>query len=189
MNDWGETGAADLGRGIAAGRIDPVDLAQAFLDRARAHPEAGRVYARMTEGRALAEATAARARARAGQRRGPLDGVPISWKDNFDSAGVATEAGSALLAGRIPERDAEVLATATAGGLVCLGKTHLSELAFSGLGLNPVTATAPNVNDPEAVPGGSSPWSIQPIIRQDDRITGLGRCQRSGAIPWFPKDP
>ena len=156
MNDWGETGAADLGRGIAAGRIDPVDLAQAFLDRARAHPEAGRVYARMTEGRALAEATAARARARAGQRRGPLDGVPISWKDNFDSAGVATEAGSALLAGRIPERDAEVLATATAGGLVCLGKTHLSELAFSGLGLNPITATAPNVNDPEAVPGGSS---------------------------------
>ncbi len=156
MDDWGGLSAAELGRGIAAGRIDPVELAQAFLDRARAHPEAGRVYARMTEARARAEAGAARGRARSGQRRGPLDGVPISWKDNFDTAGVATEGGSALLAGRVPARDAAVLATATAGGLVSLGKTHLSELAFSGLGLNPVTATAPNVNDPEAAPGGSS---------------------------------
>ena len=49
-----------------------------------------------------------------------------------------------------------MLATATAGGSVCLGKTHMSELAFSGLGLNPMTATPPNVNDPGAVPGGSS---------------------------------
>jgi aspartyl-tRNA(Asn)/glutamyl-tRNA(Gln) amidotransferase subunit A len=85
-----------------------------------------------------------------------LDGVPISWKDLFDSAGVATEAGSALLAGRVPDRDAEVLARATHQGLVCLGKTHMSELAFSGLGLNPVTATPPSVNDPGAVAGGSS---------------------------------
>uniref|UniRef100_UPI0037C5D248 amidase n=1 Tax=Roseovarius salis TaxID=3376063 RepID=UPI0037C5D248 len=91
-----------------------------------------------------------------GLRRGPLDGVPVSWKDLFDSAGTATEAGSALLAGRVPERDARVLANAAMAGLVCLGKTHMSELAFSGLGLNPVTATPPNLHDPGAVPGGSS---------------------------------
>lgn len=156
MDDWGRTGAAELGRGIAAGRIDPVDLAEAMLDRGRAHPEAGRIYARLTPDRALAEARAARDRARAGLRRGPLDGVPLSWKDNVDTAGTATEAGSALLLGRVPDRDAEVLATATAAGLVCLGKTHLSELAFSGLGVNPITATAPNVNDPAVAPGGSS---------------------------------
>jgi aspartyl-tRNA(Asn)/glutamyl-tRNA(Gln) amidotransferase subunit A len=60
------------------------------------------------------------------------------------------------LAGRTPARDAEVLSRATAQGLVCLGKTHMSELAFSGLGLNPVTATPPCVNDPGAVAGGSS---------------------------------
>ena len=156
MDDWGRMSAADLGRGIAAGRIDPVELAGAMLDRARAHPDSARIYARMTEDRALAEARAAQARARAGRRLGPLDGVPVSWKDNVDTAGVATEAGSALLAGRVPAEDAEVLRTATATGLVCLGKTHLSELAFSGLGLNPITATPPNVNDPGAVPGGSS---------------------------------
>jgi aspartyl-tRNA(Asn)/glutamyl-tRNA(Gln) amidotransferase subunit A len=69
---------------------------------------------------------------------------------------VATEAGSALLKGRTPAQDAEVLSRATQAGLVCLGKTHMSELAFSGLGLNPVTGTPPCINDPAAVPGGSS---------------------------------
>ena len=90
------------------------------------------------------------------QRKGLLDGVPVSWKDLFDTAGVETEAGSALLKGRTPRADAAVLTTATGEGLVCLGKTHMSELAFSGLGLNPVTATSPCINDEQAVPGGSS---------------------------------
>jgi aspartyl-tRNA(Asn)/glutamyl-tRNA(Gln) amidotransferase subunit A len=156
MADWRKMSAGDLGRGIASGGIDPVELAEAFLEAIAAHPDADRIYARTTPGRARAEATAAAARARAGHRKHPLDGVPISWKDLFDSAGVATEAGSALLAGRVPAADAAVLANATAQGSVCLGKTHLSELAFSGLGLNPITATPPNVNDPAAVPGGSS---------------------------------
>jgi aspartyl-tRNA(Asn)/glutamyl-tRNA(Gln) amidotransferase subunit A len=58
--------------------------------------------------------------------------------------------------GRVPETDALVLQNATAAGLVCLGKTHMSEIAFSGLGLNPITATPPCVNDHDAVAGGSS---------------------------------
>ena len=82
--------------------------------------------------------------------------MPISWKDLFDTAGTATEAGSALLKDRVPARDAGVLRTATTSGLVCLGKTHMTELAFSGLGLNPVTASPPCVNDHDAVSGGSS---------------------------------
>lgn len=156
FDEWARMTACDLGRGIGDGRIDPVDLAQGFLDAAAAHDLGPRIYSALTADRARAEAEAARKRARDGVRRGLLDGVPVSWKDLFDSAGVATEAGSALLAGRVPDRDAEVLARATRAGLVCLGKTHMSELAFSGLGLNPVTATSPNINDPAAVPGGSS---------------------------------
>ena len=154
--EWLEMTAADLGRGIEAGEISPVALTEAFLEAIRGHRHRDRIYARLTESRALAEAAAAHDRAKAGLRRGPLDGVPLSWKDLFDTAGVATEAGSALLAGRVPQRDARVLRNATAAGLVCLGKTHMSELAFSGLGLNPVTATPPCVNDAAAVPGGSS---------------------------------
>lgn len=148
--------AADLGRGIGAGEIDPVELATHFLDAIEAHEHGPRIYARLTRERAMAEAGAAAARAKAGMRLSPLDGVPISWKDLFDTAGTATEAGSKLLEGRVPDRDAPVLRNATAMGLVCLGKTHMSEIAFSGLGLNPSTATPPNVNDPGAVPGGSS---------------------------------
>ncbi len=148
--------AAELGRRIEAGRLDPRDVTEAFLAAIETHPLAARIYARLTETRARAEAEAAADRARRGLRRGPLDGVPVSWKDLFDTAGVATEAGSALLAGRVPERDAEVVRSATEAGLVGLGKTHMSELAFSGLGYNPVTATPPCVNDPEAVSGGSS---------------------------------
>ena len=138
------------------GRINPVELTEFFLDAIAAHPLAPRIYARTTETRARGEAMGAAARAKSGLRRHPLDGVPLSWKDLFDTAGIATEAGSALLKGRTPTTDAETLQTATLLGSVCLGKTHMSELAFSGLGLNPVTATPPCVNDDQAVAGGSS---------------------------------
>ena len=156
MQDWRWMTAADLGRGIAAGVIGPVDLTEVYLAAIDAHEHRDRIYARFTHDRARAEAKAAAARAASGFRRGPLDGVPVSWKDLFDSAGIGTEAGTALLAGRVPTRDAKVLETATAAGLVCLGKTHMSEIAFSGLGLNPITATPPCVNDAGAVAGGSS---------------------------------
>ncbi|MBT2131690.1 amidase [Aliiroseovarius lamellibrachiae] len=155
-NEWLKMSVGDLGRGIGAGKIDPVDLTTAFFDAIKAHPFADRIYARLTEDRAMAEAKAASIRAKSGQRLGLVDGVPASWKDLFDTAGVATEAGSALLKDRVPDEDAEVLKNATAQGMICLGKTHMSELAFSGLGLNPVTATPPCVNDHDAVSGGSS---------------------------------
>ncbi len=153
---WANMTAAELGREIGQGRIHPVELAEAFLDAIDSHPQSARIYARTTPTRARGEAMAAASRAREGFRKGLLDGVPVSWKDLFDTAGIATEAGSALLKHRTPTRDAAVLETATLQGLVCLGKTHMSELAFSGLGLNPVTATPPCLNDDRAVPGGSS---------------------------------
>ncbi|WP_420858033.1 amidase [Marivivens marinus] len=156
MRDWLWASAADLGRGIGAGQIDPVDLCETYLAEIDAHPLRDRIYARVTHDRARVEAKAASNRAKTGHRLSPLDGVPISWKDLFDTAGTATEAGTRLMEGRIPDRDAEVLLNATAAGLVCLGKTHLSEIAFSGLGYNPMTATPPCVNDPDSVPGGSS---------------------------------
>ncbi|RZW05457.1 MAG: amidase [Rhodobacteraceae bacterium] len=156
MDEWLRATAADLGRGIEKGRIDPVDLTEAHLSAIDAHAHKDRIYARVTADLARAQAKAASDRAKAGVRRSPLDGVPISWKDLFDTAGIVTEAGSALLKDRIPDRDAVVLQNAVAAGTVCLGKTHMSELAFSGLGYNPVTATPPNVNDEAGAPGGSS---------------------------------
>jgi aspartyl-tRNA(Asn)/glutamyl-tRNA(Gln) amidotransferase subunit A len=154
--NWLHMTASDLGRGIAAGKIHPVELTEAFLEAIDHHPLRDRIFTRTTPRRARSMTLAAAGRAKAGLRIGLLDGVPLSWKDLFDTAGAATEAGSALLKGRVPDADAEVLVNATARGLVCLGKTHMSELAFSGLGLNPITATPPCVNDAGAVAGGSS---------------------------------
>lgn len=163
MQDWLSMTAADLGRGIGAGEIDPIALCETYLAAIEAHPLRDRIYARVTASRARAEASAAARRAQSGQRLSLLDGVPISWKDLYDTAGVATEAGSKLLEGRVPEHDALVLQNATAAGLVCLGKVHMSELAFSGLGYNPSTNTPPCVNDADAVPGGSSSGSAASV--------------------------
>ena len=156
MDQWRWMTAEALGQGIGSGSIDAEALTEVYLAAIDTHKYRDRIYARVTHDRARSEAAAAAERARAGLRRGPLDGVPISWKDLFDTAGVATEAGTKLMEGRVPDADAEVLGNATAAGLVCLGKTHLSEIAFSGLGVNPMTATPPCVNDAEAAPGGSS---------------------------------
>lgn len=160
--EWRLAGAAEQGRAIAAGELDPVEQAEAYLEAAR---DAGDIYARLTPERARDEAMAAHQRAKQGRRRGSLDGVSLSWKDLFDTAGVATEAGSKLLHGRVPDADAEVLVQATLGGAVCLGKTHMTELAFSGLGINPMTATPPNIRDPKLAPGGSSSGAALSVAR------------------------
>jgi aspartyl-tRNA(Asn)/glutamyl-tRNA(Gln) amidotransferase subunit A len=172
---WGGMGAAALGRAIGEGRADPVEVAEALLEAAGGHPLGGRIFARLTPERARAEARAARQRAREGLRRGPLDGVPLAWKDLFDTAGVPTEAGTALMRGRTPTADAAVLRAATLAGTVCLGKTHMTEIAFSGLGLNPITATPPNRHDPERLAGGSSSgaaaavaWGLAPAATGSD---------------------
>lgn len=154
--DWLRAPAAEQGRAIMAGILSPIEQVEAYLDAIASQPWGERIYARLTPTRARIESIAAHDRARAGLRRGLLDGVALSWKDNFDTAGVATEAGSRLLEGRIPKKDATLLAFASAQGLCCLGKTHMTELAFSGLGLNPMTATPPNSCDPALAPGGSS---------------------------------
>lgn len=154
--DWLKAPAAEQGRAILAGLLSPVEQTEGYLDAAARHPYGARIFARATPARARAEAIASHDRAKAGLRRGLLDGVAISWKDNIDSAGIATEAGSRLLADRVPVSDAPILAAATRDGMVCLGKTHMTELAFSGLGLNPMTATPPNSFDPALAPGGSS---------------------------------
>ncbi|MDB6182857.1 amidase [Paracoccus fistulariae] len=154
--DWLRASATEQGRAIMAGLLDPIDQTEAYLAAAREHPYCQRIYARMTAVRARSGAIASHDRAKAELRHGILDGVAISWKDNIDSGGTVTEAGSKLLEGRVPRKDATVLARAAREGVLCLGKTHMTELAFSGLGLNPNTATPPNALDPDLAPGGSS---------------------------------
>jgi aspartyl-tRNA(Asn)/glutamyl-tRNA(Gln) amidotransferase subunit A len=149
--------AIETGRRLAAGELDPVALAEESL--ARAH-DAGCAFIAVTEERALREAGASAARLRAGAPLGPLDGVPIAWKDLIDVEGVATTAASALRRDAPPARaDAPVVARLAAAGMVCVGKTNLTEFAYSGLGLNPHFGTPPNPHDRTRIPGGSSSGS------------------------------
>jgi aspartyl-tRNA(Asn)/glutamyl-tRNA(Gln) amidotransferase subunit A len=167
LAEWHEETALALGRRIETGEIDPRALTAYFLDRAAADPQRDLIYMRLTPDRARAEADAAYERAKSGTRRTVLDGVPLSWKDLFDTAGIATEGGSKLLKGRIPDKDAEVLQRATAAGTVCLGKTSMTEFAYSGLGYNPTCGSPTNPFDEltARVPGGSSGGAAVSLAR------------------------
>ena len=150
--------AAEIGRLIAAGSLDPVEVAEFFLDRIerdRKNPS----FILVMRKRALEEAAASRKRYREGRAAGPLDGVPIAWKDLVDMAGAPTTAGSVLYAESPPkESDAPIVANLAAAGMVALGKTNLSEFAFSALGINPHFGTPRNPRDTATrrVAGGSS---------------------------------
>ena len=165
--DWHRMSALALGAGIESGAIDPRALTEHFLERIEAADGDRAIYLRLTAERARAEAEAAHRRAQAGFRQSPLDGVPISWKDLYDSAGDVTGHGTPALADRIPARDATVLARATRAGLVCLGKTNQTEFAFSILGLNPKLGTPPNPFDTNVarLPGGSSSGAAVSLSR------------------------
>lgn len=156
-NDLFALGAVALGRELRAGRRCPVEVAAAFLERASGDT-AGAVSG-VLHGRAMREAQASRARLRAGAPLGPLDGVPLLWKDNFDLQGERTVAGSLTRLDVAPaDRDASAVARAAAGGTVCLARTHMSELAFHGLGINLHFATpqGPSPDGVRRLPGGSS---------------------------------
>ena len=150
--------AAEVGRLIARGRLDPVEVAEFFLDRIDRDLD-NPSFILVTRERALKEAAASRARHREGRAAGPLDGVPIAWKDLVDMAGERTTAGSALYANSPPkENDALIVANLATAGMTALGKTNLSEFAFSALGLNPHFGTPRNPRDPVTprIAGGSS---------------------------------
>ncbi len=164
---WHEQTALELGAGIGGGAIDPVELTEHFLARIAAHDPKHLTYLRTTPGRAHAEAIAARKRAKEKLRLSPLDGVPISWKDLFDTAGDVTAHGSLVLQDRVAEADALLVSRATRAGLVCLGKTNQTEFAFSILGINPMLGTPANACDPKVdrVPGGSSSGAATSVAR------------------------
>src|SRR5690606_15432367 len=95
----------------------------------------------------------------AGLRRSPIDGLPISVKDLFDIAGRTTLAGSVARQGApVAQKNAVVVQRLIDAGAVLVGRTNMTEFAFSGLGLNPHYGTPRNPWDRDTgrIPGGSS---------------------------------
>lgn len=113
---------------MAAGSLTASELTRAYLERIRAvDPKIHAVL--RTDPTALAQAAASDARRRGGAVRGPLDGIPVLVKDNVDTRGLASTAGSLALAGRPPASDAALVTRLRQAGAVILGKTNLSEWA------------------------------------------------------------
>lgn len=159
--------AAELAQELAQGRRDPVALLEAALERIAACDDKA-VFIDLTPDRAMAEAQAAARRQREGARRGPLDGVPLAWKDLFDIAGRVTTAGSVVTRDNPPAgHDAALVAAAANAGMVSVGTLNLTEFAYSGIGLNPHFGTPRNPHGKGAarVPGGSSSGSGVAVAR------------------------
>ena len=151
---------AQARKALETGQTTARALVDGCLERIAAPDgEGARVFVRVYEEAARASADAVDAMRRVGRAPGPLAGIPISIKDLFDVAGERTAAGSVVL-GEAPvaAQHAVVVARCLAAGLIPVGRTNMTEFAFSGIGINPHFGTpkGPFARGVGHVPGGSS---------------------------------
>ncbi len=148
----------ELAAALDARAVTSRALVQAYLDRIDAYDQRGpALHAMLTiNPRALDEAAALDRERAAGHRRGPLHGVPLVIKDNFDTADMPTTAGSVALKGSMAERDAFQVRKLRAAGAVILGKTNLHEFARGITTVSSLGGQTRNPYDPTRNPGGSS---------------------------------
>ncbi|TPM26427.1 amidase [Mesorhizobium sp. B2-3-5] len=133
------------------------DHLEIILARLAARAGDERVFTRIYAEPARAAADASDARSRAGVTLGPLDGTIVSIKDLFDVAGEATTAGSLMLRTATPAvRDAAIVSRLRQAGAVIIGKTNMTEFAFTAIGDNMHYGTPGNAVDASRIPGGSS---------------------------------
>ena len=160
VHEFGALSIAQAAEQLMSGTTRSADLITQVIARASDPAgEGSRVFTQLYAERARREAEswdAAR-----GRRTIPsvLAGLPISIKDLFDVAGEVTTAGSRALAHRpAAQHDAEVVARLRRAGAIIVGKTNMTEFAFSGLGLNPHFGTPRNPFERARgrIPGGSS---------------------------------
>ena len=143
---------------LASGRVNSVALTAGCLSRIKySAGEGARSFIRTYDDHALAAADASDRMRAHGIVPSLLAGIPISVKDLFDVAGEPTTAGSVILSSApSASSDAVVVRRLRAAGAIIVGKTNMTEFAYSTLGLNPHYGTPRNPCDPARIPGGSS---------------------------------
>ena len=150
---------------IEQGQVCPEELTRFYLEKISNDPTAKDTFTEVFKRSALDSAIESKKRTKAGLRKGALDGIPISVKDLADIKGKITAGGSSITNKKKAENNAFFVDVLKSQGGIILGKTHMTELAFSGLGLNPITATPVNPFDSELVSGGSSSGSAVSVSR------------------------
>lgn len=148
--------AADLAAGRATARALVSDCLAKIADPTG---EGARVFIQVDAEGAIAEAEAMDKLRAVNAAPSPYAGIPVSIKDLFDIKGQVSRAGSLALKDAPPaDRDAPVVARLRRAGFVVIGRTNMTEFAYSGLGINPHYGTPKNGwrRDVGHVPGGSS---------------------------------
>lgn len=148
----------DAARDLRNARTSVAALLDRAFDRARSASGAA-VFTRRNEAAARTQAAEAEGAFARGDAHSRLTGLPVSIKDLFDVEGEVTTAGSRVLTGAPPaSEDSDVVKRLRAAGTVLVGRTNMTEFAFSGLGLNPHFGTPLNPFAPHEarIPGGSS---------------------------------
>ena len=160
---------------MAAGRVTSRQLVAAYLRRITAYDQAGPGLNTMIRlnSRALAEAAALDSERTVRGPRGPLHGIPIVLKDNYDSRGLPTTAGSISLAGLQATDDAFVVARLREAGAVILGKTNMMEYALGVYTVSSIGGATRNPYDPTRSPGGSSGGTAAAVAASLSAV-GLG---------------
>ena len=172
---------------LESGAASSARLVQDALDRA-CDPagEGARVFTRIYKESAPVVPAAVDAQRAAGLESGPLAGIPISIKDLFDVAHEPTNAGSVLFADGPPAAaDAAVVRRLRQAGAVLVGRTNMTEFAFSGIGLNPHYGTPRNPFDRAVgrIPGGSSSGGA---VSVSDGMAAAAICSDTGGSARIP---
>lgn len=150
---------AEAADAIAAGTLSPVALTEEILDRIARYDGALYSYITVTADAARGAAAEAEAAIRGGRSRGRLHGIPIAFKDIFETAGVATTGHSRSMDGHVPEADATSVRLVREAGCVGLGKLATHEFAFGGPSFDLPWPPARNPWNTEHFTGGSSSGS------------------------------
>lgn len=165
----------ELARDLADGVTTSEALVSEALRRIDLHrTQGGCAYISVDADAARLAARASDLARAAGYVPSPLAGIPVSIKDLFDVAGQVTAAGSKVLAHAVPaSADAPVIARLRAAGAILLGRTNMSEFAFSGLGLNPHYGSPTSPVAAQRIAGGSSSGAAVSVA-QGMAVAGLG---------------
>lgn len=156
-------GAAALADGYRRGEFTPVDVLAQCMGRIEADNAALNAIVTLDPDGAASAAKASAERWAKGAALGPLDGVPVTVKDNIAVRGLRTTWGSRLYADHVPTIDELPIARLRAGGVVILGKTNVPEFTMQGYTDNLLFGPTRNPWNPELTPGGSSGGAVASV--------------------------